>query len=343
MRDLFASLTRKSPAAQGAAAWKLAEQGRFREAVEAAEKAGRGEPRLEEALVVWRNRAVAQADGKSGRASWPPTAADPFPDAVDRIPEIEATKLTPEIMEGAILHHGSLIVRGLFGRPVVDMLVAGIDRALTAFADQTDRGAASSEWHTPAAIDDPELVSTRPFLGRTSLLMADSPSFLAMWLGLLRSSGVYDIVARHFGENPVLSAKKTTLYRVPPDANAQWHQDGAFLGAGIRTVNLWTALSDCGVDAPGLDIVPWRVPAVVQTHTHGALFDWSVGDGFVREMAAARGPISSPVFRPGDAILFDQLCLHRTGVAPGMTKTRYAIECWMFSPSYYHDRSPLLI
>ena len=34
-------------------------------------------------------------------------------------------------------------------------------------------------------------------------------------------------------------------------SNTDWHQDGAFLGKGIRALNVWVALTDCGVDAPG--------------------------------------------------------------------------------------------
>ena len=37
----------------------------------------------------------------------------------------------------------------------------------------------------------------------------------------------------------------------PPLPYADWHQDGAFLGEGISTLNLWLPLSDCGDDAPG--------------------------------------------------------------------------------------------
>ena len=41
--------------------------------------------------------------------------------------------------------------------------------------------------------------------------------------------------------------------------------------------------------------------------------------------------------RPGDAVLFDHLLLHRTGVDPSMTATRYATETWFFAPSAYPD------
>jgi len=108
-------------------------------------------------------------------------------------------------------------------------------------------------------------------------------------------------------------------------------------------VNVWVSLSHCGEDAPGLEIVPSRIPYIVQTGTHGSYFDWDVGEEMVK-LATGGAPTNSPVFQPGDAVLFDQMLLHRTGVKPGMTKDRYAIESWFFAPSTYpEDRIPLVI
>ena len=49
-----------------------------------------------------------------------------------------------------------------------------------------------------------------------------------------------------------------------------------------------------------------------------------------------------PVFDAGDALLFNQLTLHRTGVSPEMTRDRYAVEAWFFAPSTYpHEQVPI--
>ena len=45
--------------------------------------------------------------------------------------------------------------------------------------------------------------------------------------------------------------------------------------------------------------------------------------------------ITRPVFKPGDALLFDDLFLHQTGSDPSMSKPRYAIESWFFGPSAF--------
>jgi len=50
-----------------------------------------------------------------------------------------------------------------------------------------------------------------------------------------------------------------------------------------------------------------------------------------------------PEFRPGDALLFDHMLLHRTAVDPDMSERRYAIEAWFTAPSAYPPGSvPIL-
>ena len=51
-----------------------------------------------------------------------------------------------------------------------------------------------------------------------------------------------------------------------------------------------------------------------------------------------------PEFAPGDALMFDERCLHRTHLKLTMTRSRYALECWMFAPSHHTPNyTPLLI
>ena len=96
------------------------------------------------------------------------------------------------------------------------------------------------------------------------------------------------------------------------------------------------ALTDCGVDAPGMDLVPKRFETIQETGTGGAIFDWAVGPEAVAQLAVD-APVVRPHFRAGDAMLFDDLFLHRTALDPSMTRTRHAIESWFFAPSHYPE------
>ena len=250
---------------------------------------------------------------------------------------ITRDELSVEAVRAGLGRHGCLHVQSMFDPEVVDELVAGIDRAIAAF-DAGLAGAPPADttpWYEPFVPRLPQQVLGRANWVRASggVLTADSPRMLFRICELLESSGVGRLVTEYFGERPALSVTKNTLRRVSPQADTNWHQDGAFLGADVRSLNMWVALTDCGVDAPGLDIVPARLDGVLSSGSGGATFDWSVG----HEVAAGSASVGvvRPPFRAGDVLFFDHLFLHRTAVEPTMTRDRHAIECWLFAPSAY--------
>jgi hypothetical protein len=85
---------------------------------------------------------------------------------------------------------------------------------------------------------------------------------------------------------------------------------------------------------PGLDLLPRRLDRIVETGTGGTYFDWAVGPAVV-ERLAVDGPVVRPELRRGDAVLFDEMYLHRTAIDAAMTRPRYAIESWFFAPTSY--------
>ena len=354
------ALTRRAPAAPGleavrAETERLAAGGQRIAALDYAAPHARrlDDTGLWSRLGVLRNEAAGEAEARAQpRAVWPPELADPFPGAVSP-PEIAAARLTWPILGGAILHHGSLIVRGLIDPATAAELRSGVDAALDAYDDfygedaQTIAAGAdrASAAYAPFPVPDTEpLQATRPWTRESGGVWAvESPRLFQSVLALYQTRGVIDAITGYLGERPLLSIGKTVFRRAEPDGAGLFHQDGAFMGADIRTVNVWTALSDCGVEAPGLEVVGRRIPYIVETGTPGAIFDWAVSRTMA-EAAADGAPIVFPRFEAGDALIFDQLMLHATGVKPGMTRRRYAIESWFFAPSAYPaDQVPLVI
>lgn len=306
-------------------------------------------PVLERRLVEARYRAFFDGPRPSGRPEWPPPAVR----AIERpptIPEIDLASLDLDAITRGVIGHGSLIVRGLLDPPTAAGLGDAIGASLAAYdrrragepADDDDRA-----WYEPmtsapgrAAVTDGERGWVRSTGG---VFLAESPRSLHRVLAAFDDIGLLELIARYFGERPALSLKKGTLRDVPPDTQSGWHQDGAFLGAEVRALNVWVALSPCGVDAPSLDLVASRLDELAPTGTEGATYQWSVGDE-VAERVAGPGGIASPRFEPGDAVLFDQMNLHRTGARPGHTRHRLAIEAWFFAPSHYPlDQIPILV
>jgi hypothetical protein len=322
-----------------ASALASAAQGRYRDAIRLATlhvRAGADEE-LERLLVSWRMAAFAELAKAGPNEPWPPAYADPFP-GLSGLPEIPAAELTTQVLAGAILHHGALLVRGLVSEEDAAKFRPGIDQAFDAFSAWLgNRKTPPNRWFSPAPIPaDTELAKSRHWqMMGGGCWAADSPHMLFELVELLERTGVVGMVGEYLGEKPALSVGKTTLRKIPAgQKNSGWHQDGQFLGIDVRSVNFWLALSPCGRDAPGIDLVPKRIPYIVETGTHGAEMPWIVGPGLVDSLAAD-APVTSPEFAAGDALLFDHLFLHRTGLPPNRTLDRWAIEAWMFAPSHY--------
>ncbi len=325
----------------------LVAAGKYRQAIDYTTEANRSlhAAELEYELMRWRMVAFPSIEHPGGRADWPPSYSDPFP-GLHGLPEIDAAELTPEIVGGAFQHHGALWVHGLVSEKTAGQLRQGIDCAFNA-RDAHHAGTATdvdAAWYSQMPLDSAIGFARGWVEGGGGVWTADSPRMMFELIELFCDRGVLDVITDYLGERPALSVGKSTLRCVPCTTSTDWHQDGAFLGADVRTVNVWIALSDCGEDAPGLDVIGQRLDHVVQTGSHGAAFDWSVGPALVDILAQQGAPVVSPLFKAGDAMLFDQLMLHRTGVRPGMTKSRYAIESWFFAPSTYPlEQGPLLV
>jgi Phytanoyl-CoA dioxygenase (PhyH) len=320
----------------------LEAEGKLVDALDALTQANRQrrDPAIEGKLVALRHQAYPELRRSRGPSSWPVISPDDDLVATGP-PAVLAEELTPELLSTGILRHGCLHVRRLVPERRVELLIDGIDRAIAGF-DAHASGAPADEtapWFVPLKPNPEFSVGVKRKWVRDSggVWTADSPRVLFDLVDTIDSVGLGPAISAYFGERPVLSVNKCTLRRVGLDpTNANWHQDGAFLGDGIRSVNVWLALSHCGRDAPGLDIVPRRLDHVVETGTDGAMFHWAVGQGVVDTVSAA-SPVCRPQFEPGDVLLFDDLFLHRTAVDSRMNRHRYAIETWFFAPSVYPD------
>jgi hypothetical protein len=319
-----------------ARAEKLIRKGRLLDAIDVLTDANhvRRDVDVERRLVELRFAAREELErAAEAPREWPPEVADLFPDTTG-LPEIDASQLTSETLRSGILRHGCVLVRGFLDRGQADALVAATDRAFAAH-DAWAEGTPASEtrpWFDP--LDGYRTEDRHWAREGGGVLAVESPRTFFDLVDAFESAGVRDLVGGYFGERPVLLANKWTLRRVRADlGDADWHQDGSFMGTDIRSLDLWIALSDCGRDAPGLDVVARRFDSIVATGTDGAQLDWTVGPGMVERVA--EGKVVRPVFSAGDAMFFDHMFLHRTGIHPEMTRDRYAIEAWFASPSSY--------
>ena len=184
----------------------------------------------------------------------------------------------------------------------IERLVEGIDRSFAAREALNRNGGGEGGWYEPLELGGGAYNLERQRQWVTSaggIWTADSPRMTFDLIELFESTGLLPVISDYLGEHPVASVNKWTLRRVSPGGDGDWHQDGAFLGPDIRAVNVWLALTDCGRDAPGMDVVPRRLDDIVETGTEGARFDWSVSPQKVSELIGRRAAPAARVPRRG--------------------------------------------
>ena len=292
--------------------------------------------RLSERLEDYRDReqqiGPRPIEREAEQPAWPGDAP---------VPEVHVDAFNNETLLSAIASRGCLIVRGFFDPAIANLYIPIIDQMLdTVYTDSAggDEAALRRALNNP-----PEAISsllTEQVWKRSrgfhrlsgSVMCVESASIAEQMIELYESRGLKQIVGDYLGERPCLSALKWVLRRsLLPVNEAGWHQDGAFMGKEINSLNMWVSLSRCGGDtgAPGMDILPVRLQDIVGAGDDDAVFDWGVGKEAV---ASKYGPdaIVSPVFEVGDAFFFDHFLLHRTQYREHFPRLRYAIETWFF-------------
>lgn len=294
------------------------------------------DPEAEVRLVNLRHAAGIQLlDGANGVvASFPEPAFDRLPDRNGELAGVSPDELTPELLRAGILRDGCVLVRGVLSSQEAAHLVDQINAAFEARAALRGGEPADTGYYREFPLE-PRFAGEEGGREWTAagggLWVADSPHLTFEMLECFGRAGLTEVITEYLDERPTISVQKCTLRKVDPSAGHGWHQDGAFLGE-VRALNVWLALSRCGDESPGMDIVPRRLDHIVPTGTEGAVFEWSVSPQVAEEAAGDAG-IIRPIFEPGDVLLFDELFLHSTAADPTMKKSRMAIESWFFGAS----------
>lgn len=288
-----------------------------------------------------------------------PPPADPerqFPGTdADGLAVAAADELDGALVRGGIRAHGYVLVPGLVERAEALQMAERIDAAFAARAAGA-AGDGRDGLYEEFSPDPPysEIAGRSWITAGGGLLAADSPALMYEMLELFERIGLRRVIGEFLAEPITVSVQKCTLRKADPGPPGGWHQDGSFMGE-TRALNVWVALSDCGVDAPGLDFVPRRIDDLLDTGGEGSgaeHLERPSGDEVspktvlvapqTAEKAAGELGVVRPPLQAGDVMLFDDRFLHRTGSAPEMPNPRFAIESWFFGASGFpRDYVPL--
>jgi hypothetical protein len=266
---------------------------------------------LEARLVALRRQAgdaLRQAAGELQAPAWP----DAFPGCTS-LPEVSGAELDAASLGGALLHHGGLLVRGLYNEGQLQHL-----RQLAVQQEAADR-----EDHSP---------------------LGTSPHTLFELLEAYRDSGLLAALSGYLDGQPLMFAERAKLRQHRAEthkfAAIPWHQDASFFGRQSWAVNCWAAVTPCGEGNPGLGIIPRRTDRY-----HG----WDPADGRApldygnampdEELVRLCDghPAVEVVLQPGDALLFDEMTVHRTNSRPWRLEQQIVTISWFFRASGFPD------
>jgi hypothetical protein len=265
--------------------------------------------------------------------------ADPFPQVAAAVPEIDAAALDADLLRGALLHHGCLVVRGFFADDDVRRLRHDID----VIAERFDRWMESSQqettpsWFEPFDPPGAELpLSHRGWSGALGCYYAgDSPRSMLHLIDAFDAAGLPQLLADYLGEPALIALEKTALRRVPNSVPSAWHQDGMRFGVDTGLVNVWVALCECGTKAPTVGVIPRRAREILPLH-EGSLVEWEIDPDALRDFTGDLPRVELEM-QPGDAVIFDEMLVHGTVARLDMPDRRYGADAWFFSVSGFPE------
>lgn len=120
-----------------------------------------------------------------------------------------------------------------------------------------------------------------------------------------------------------------------------YHQDYAYNQRYPRLWTCFTPLSDCGEDAPGLELLDIRMTKKL-SHVSEGLWESGVSAATLAAVAGSAA-VRRPSMRAGDVIIFNELTLHRTHSVPAMSKARMSVDARAvplssITPDLYRER-----
>ncbi len=268
------------------------------------------------------------------------------------VPEVDASVLDIEILKRSIRERGCLIVRNFFTADEVAEMKAYVDHSfrvnsnsdnfinkyltkqvdLNEVLDKTKEDIANKRKENPTYTDTGWIGRklAQPLGKNKSFLTAQTPILTEKLLHLFDRKHLKDLLSKYFENDPCVSVYKWVLRKSdPPENPIDFHQDGAFIGDEIASLNCWVPISDCGAgyDVHGMDIVPIRFKNAFAKGT--GVLDWTIAHQAVVDHYG-ESAIVTPTFRKGDLFFFDHLLVHRTQCVPNFAEKRYAIETWFF-------------
>lgn len=199
-------------------------------------------------------------------------------------------------------------------------LISAVGAAARALYDERDARVAAGEC-LPVPQRQSHLRRTLPL---SDITAAGRPA-----AELLDCPAVRALAEAHLGEEPQMNPNSYVRALIPgPQIQAlPFHQDQSILRTPL--LNVWIPLAECGVDAPGLEVVVTdkrELLAMAGPPDHDVPVERVRIDERLVTETFGPGALWRPSLSPGDALVFAGTTVHRSHVTPAMTKPRLSVE-----------------
>jgi len=234
---------------------------------------------------------------------------------------IDADQISLATASAGLRHYGVLMIRGLLDPGAISAVGAA---ACDLYSERDARAAAGE------CLTVPELQShLRRTLALDRIVAGGRPA-----AELLNCPAIRALAGLHLGKPPRLDPNSYVRALIPgPHIQAlPFHQDQHILQTPL--LNVWIPLAECGVHAPGLEVVVTDrrdLLAVAGPPEHAVPVERArIDERLVLEMFGP-GALWHPNLRPGDVLVFAGTTIHRSHVTPQMTKPRLSVELRLVS------------
>lgn len=175
------------------------------------------------------------------------------------------------------------------------------------------------------------------------------------YFDIIRGSGLWDLAAEAFPESAIIESGVANSRRIVDgdlhdfwDKPIEFHIDAQVFYDDRLSINFWTPLDSCGVDAPGLQIILLGVEETKSYLEYNpAGYDPTPNDIALMHKFRCRkmemdaidrhglsAHICKPEFQVGDVLAFTNFTMHATHYEPAMRNPRLSVEVRIDLPGY---------
>lgn len=234
---------------------------------------------------------------------------------------MDAHRIDLDAAAAGLRRHGVLKLKGLLDPDAI----SAVGAAARDLYDERDARVAAGE-----CLPAPERQShLRRTLALGGIVAGGRPA-----ADLLDCPAIRALAELHLGEPPRLDPNSYVRALIPGSQiqALPFHQDQSILQTPL--LNVWIPLAECGVHAPGLELVVTDrrdLLAMAGPPDHAVPVERArIDERLVLEVFGP-GALWRPTLDPGDVLVFAGTTIHRSHVTPQMTRPRLSVELRLVS------------